>query len=353
MNLSPARAARVIALSTVIGVLLSACGGNGDASSGVTVDENGRLSEPTTITMTSPCQTVSCFPPFLFNEWDEFEKRNITIENTVLPTTDATALAATGNIDVYQGGMSVGLLNAIASGADVRVAAPTYQLLDENEAGFYVSTRLLEGRTFDPSMLKGQTIASSQGNAGATMIALTRLLKEGGLSIDDVDITMMTEADQIPALENGSIFMATLNEPSTFQINKSGGGVKVGRQVVSGFPISVYVFGRNLISGNAAVGEAFTAALRAVYVNRLQGDYIADPTMRAEMEKALGLAPGALDAAKSDLYPTDLAFPDGWVEAHTQTWSQIPDLLQGESGDLTNDDVIDRRFMDFANGITP
>lgn len=353
MKLLAPRPVRVMASSVLVGVLLAACGSGDTSSDGVTVDEDGRLSEPTTITMTSPCQTVSCFPPFLFDEWDEFTKRNITIKNTVLPTTDATALAATGKIDVYQGGMSVGLLNAVSSGADLRVVAPTYELLDENEAGFYVSTRLLKGRTFEPSMLKGQTIASSQGNAGATMMALTRLLKEGGLTIDDVDITMMTEPDQIPALENGSIFMGTLNEPSTFQVTKSGGGVKVGRQVLPGFPISVYVFGRNLLGENDAVGKAFTAALRATYVNRLQGDYMADAATRADIEQALDLGPGSLDAAKSDVYPSTLAFPDNWVEAHTAAWNQIPDLLQGEAGDLKDADVIDSRFMEFANGITP
>jgi len=80
---------------------------------------------------------------------------------------------------------------------------------------------------------------------------------------------------------------------------------------------------------------------------------MADPATRAEIEEALDLAPGALENAKSDIYPTKLAVPDGWVEAHTEAWRQIPDLLQGEAGDPKNDDVIDGRFMEFATGITP
>lgn len=331
---------------------LVACGGGSDTDD-VTVDENGRLSEPTTITMTVPCQSLACFPPFLFNDWSEFEERNLTVDVSVVPSTDAVALAATGEIDVFNASLNVGLLNAIAGGSDVQVVAPNYELSDENNAGFYVSTKQLGDREFDPSMLEGQTIASSQGNAGGSMVMLLRLLEEGGLTPDDVTIEMMPEADQIPALENGAIFMGILNEPSTTMVLESGGAVNVGRVTPDGYPAGVYAFGETMLGENDAVGKAFVSAVRASNANRLQGDYMADQEMVERIAAVLEQPVDLVSQGKSDVYPETLSMPSPWVEPHIETWEQFPDLLQGDASTLTDEDVVDDRFMEFANGITP
>lgn len=341
-------------LIVVMSTALAGCGGEADtASEALTVDSNGKLSKPTTVTFAAPCSTTGCIVPFALDALGEFKKRNITLKTEVIPSTDAIPLAATGKLDAYLGGMSVGLLNAIAAGSDIRVVAPTYQFPSETTAGIYVSTKLLGDQTFSAATLKGQKIASSQGNAGSSMPAIIKLIESVGLTPNDVEIVQMAETDQVAALKNGSIFMGILNEPISKKVSEQKTAVRVGSQLLPGYPASVVVYGKNLLGENDAIGKAVAAALRATYVNKLQGEFLKDATIAQAVADGLKQPVDSIQSSRSDVYPTELSFPDNFVEIYTSAWKQYPDLLQGRAGDLTTDDVVAPKFAEFANQIKP
>lgn len=311
---------------------------------------DGRLPKPVTVTFSAPAKVLGLLLGPMESTWKEFEKRNIKLELVSASTSDATVLLATGKIDAMYGGASVGLFNAISGGADVRLVATGAIPTEDSGTGIYVSNKLLDGKPFSPKMLVGQKFASSQGSTGVAMAELSNIMEKGGLKASDVDVFSMATADQATAFQNGSIAAGTLSEPLNIPLEKDGLVTKISGNSPAGWSPSNIAFGPNLLRDHPEVGFAFVAAVRATHIQHLQGDFLADPKTAGEIAKALELPLNLVTEATTDKYQTTLKFPDDFVSQLDHAWREFPDQLQS-SKPFTQKDVIDTRFMDYANSL--
>lgn len=311
------------------------------------VGSDGVLTEMTTVSVGISSAALWSLPVLMSEKWDSFTERNITLDVQTLPSSESFMLASTGKLDAVFSGPAVGLYNAIYAGTDLKIAAPGYVQSPETNSGLWVSTAALGGKKFKPEMLKGKKIASSQGNTGSSIARVTDLLEEGGLTVDDVEIVTMPSADQVIALENGSIFAGIILEPLHLPLVESGSAIKVHPQIPDGFPGVAFLFGPTLLEERPEVGKAFVAALRDMYRDHLQGDYLGDE--RAEdIAAALGQEVKSLQRSTADPYMTELSFPDDYIKTYDTAWRKWDGLLENPKP-FTNKDVIDTRFMDWAN----
>jgi NitT/TauT family transport system substrate-binding protein len=341
----------VVGLAAAIAMTLAACGGSGDsdAKGGVTLTKDGALSEPVTINVAIAAKAAPLVPVLMSDTWPEFKDRNITLNVKIVPTSDSMALLSTGKLDAALTGPTVGMYNAIASGADVRIVAPGTSHPEGTKAGIYVSTKALGGKKFEPSMLKGKKFSSTSGNTGVSMYAVAQLLKGSGISPKDLNLVSLTSPDTIAALESGAVFAGIVLEPLNIPLTKNHAGIMVAPQGVPGFPNTTLIFGKTLLDDQPeAVGRAFVAALRDTYKNHLQGDFLKDPETAKAIAAALDQPVESIQQGSSGIFPTTLSFPDNYVNDIESVWREWPDLLTYEKP-LETKQVIDDRFMTWVN----
>lgn len=342
----------------ITGMLLAGCTSGGGGSPEPTdhldtslLTPEGKLTEPADVTINVASRAVLDFSaPLLAEELGVFDDYGINLTIESVPTNEAVPLLATGKVDAVIGGLNAGVFNAIGAGSDLRVVAPANYQSPESKIGTWASAEWLAGRDFEPSMLKVSKHASSQGYQGITMVNYVRLLKEGGLTVDDVDIVTMPQTDQVVALETGAISTGTPSPAGADALERSGKATYIAQQIPTGWPVTVFTFGPSLLEDRPEVGMAFVAALRALYTDYLQGDYIENPEVFDALVKVSEQTPEAVRSAVPFIYGPEMSIPDDYISAMDETWRLFPDVLQSEKP-FTFDDVIDTRFMDYANGL--
>lgn len=336
-------AAGLALLGTLVG-----CGG-GDTSSGknITVDDTGKLSEPVTVTVTVPAKLEVFAPVLMEDQWGEFKKRNIDLKVKTVTSSDALVLLAKGQVDGVYTGISANIFNSVKGGAGLRLVMPG-ELFDQNiKTGWWVSTKALGGRAFQPSMLKGKTLASSQGANGSSILGLYDVLKSSGLGISDVKIKTLPNPDIITALENGAVFGGVVTQPLNIPLEKNKAAVKFAAQARPGFASTAMVFGPSLLKDKPDVGKAFIAAMVAAYRDHLQGDYVNDSTRGPALAKALDLTWDQLKLSPPGIWPTAPAFPAGYIEVYEEIWRQVPGTLTYE-GKIDPATVLDTTGLKWA-----
>lgn len=128
---------------------------------------------------------------------------------------DLIAPMGAGQIEVGGGTFNIGLLNAIDRGVAIKIVADKGQ----SRPGFEFSQlpvrrELMEsGAVRTPADLRGRKLAVASTRAGAEAIA-AQVLKQGGLTVDDVDLTVLGYPDMLPALSNAAIDGGVIIEPT-------------------------------------------------------------------------------------------------------------------------------------------
>lgn len=341
----------------ITAIALSGCAGPGGdptpSTSGTPtgLTPEGKLKERAEVTINVANRAVLDFSgPLLADELGIFDDYGIDLKVESVPTNEAIPLLATGRLDVLIGGLNAGLFNAISGGSDLRVVAPgNYQAPDSN-IGFWASSAWLDGRDFSPELLKGSKHGSSQGVQGITMVNYVRLLEKGGLTVDDVEIVTMPQTDQVIALENGSLSTGTPSPAGATTFEENGSAQFVAPQIPEGWPVVVLMFGPTLLDERPEVGMAFTAAMRTLYRDYLQGDYMDDPKVVDALVAVTEQTPEALESVVPFVYEPELSIPDDYISEMDKTWRLFPDVLQSPEP-FTFEDVVDTRFMEFANGL--
>ncbi|GAA0710770.1 ABC transporter substrate-binding protein [Dactylosporangium roseum] len=343
---------RALASIAMLGLLAAAAmgcssGGKDKTPTDLSVDSNGKLSQPTTITVALPARLGAFTDALMAQEWGEFQARNLKVDLKLIPSSDALVLLAKGDVDVVLTGISANLLNAASSGIDIRLAMPQYLTNPKGKTGWYVSTKALGGATFSPEMLKGKTVASSQGSDGASILGLVDTLRSANLTLKDVTVKKMASADMVTALENGAVFAAVVSEPLNVALEAKRSAVMFTSVSRPDWPPASAIFGPNLLKKHPAVAKAYAAAILATRA-KLAGDYVNDPKRAPEVAKALDLSMEQLQSATSYVWKTDLRFPDGYVEQYQDIWKQA-DLLT-YSTKLSGADIVDTSALDWAIG---
>lgn len=229
----------------------------------------------------------------LAKEMGEFEKENLDVQIEIMPSSDSTPALAGGIVDAVFGGFTVGTVNAVSEGADIKVVYPGPSQADAD--GLWVRSDLAAQ---GPAALKGKKIATSQGAGVTAIIPITNYLAEGGLTLADVDLQTITLSDLAAALESGAVDAAWLSSPAHLPFSTSGSAEKVVGLEDDQLVTAVF-FGPNLTKAHPEVGQAFVRALRRTELTYLMGDYKAVPEVRDALASALGLTIEELTVAES------------------------------------------------------
>ncbi|MFF9012057.1 ABC transporter substrate-binding protein [Streptomyces sp. NPDC014870] len=146
-----------------------------------------------------------------------------------------------------------------------------------------------------PQELKGRKVAVAQGSSAHFQLVAS--LKKAGLSLDDIEVTLLQPADALAAFSTGKVDAWAVWDPYTSQVLANGKArvLTDGRGVVNGLGFSV--------ASPAALADTEKAAAIGDYIDRLRRaqDWVHDhPDVWAKVwAKETGLPYGvALDAVK-------------------------------------------------------
>src|SRR5438067_5548872 len=152
---------------------------------------------------------------FVAKEKGYFEQEGLDVELTVFTRfADELPLLATGKLDYGTGGLNPEIFNAIGRDIPVRiVTANAVGTRGDASAALLVRQDLVDsGRYKDLKDLKGMKVAINSLGTSSQLI-LERILAKGGLTKDDVDITIVPFSETATALANAGIDAAFTVEP--------------------------------------------------------------------------------------------------------------------------------------------
>ncbi|HLH25197.1 MAG TPA: ABC transporter substrate-binding protein [Chloroflexota bacterium] len=227
---------------------------------------------------------------------------------------------ATNQLEVGGGATSAGLFNALRTGVNVRIVADKGHS-DPTPPGFPVSIYLLrkdlaDSRVKSVADLKGMRSAKpAQGISPE--LDLTAFLKQGGLTPGDLDMSIMSFPDMIPAFANRNLDFAWSVEPfATIALNQ-GNVVKMGYdyQVNPSNQVAVLLYSPEF--SRSDLGTKFMVAyLRAI---RVYNDAFLkrEPAAREKVIDSLTRHTPVKDRALYDQMELSALDPDGKMDLHS------------------------------------
>ncbi|MBN1267343.1 MAG: ABC transporter substrate-binding protein [Anaerolineales bacterium] len=286
---------------------------------------------------------LSFAPIHIALEEGYFEEQGLDVELISFERGADAFTALIGNdVDVWAGGISATLFNAIAR-SDIRIVA-SRGYFPADECGY--SAHLLkkdlfeEGEVSSPEDLAGLRIV--QDDEGSYRdYGLRLLLAEGNLSLEDVEILTVPDPSLIDGFLDGSIDLAAVSEPRITSILETGSAVRwiTFGEIMPDFQFGFVVFSSRLIEEEPQTGEKFIAA----YLEGLQ-QYSEGRTERniEILTTATGLEPATLESACWPEYQTD-----GQINVESiltfQEWLVQEEYLESV---LEPEDFMDSSFID-------
>jgi NitT/TauT family transport system substrate-binding protein len=263
-------------------------------------------------------------------------------------TAQAIPLLAQGELDVAAGPMSASFINAIVQSINLRIVAGREYIAagGGSDTSLMVRKDLYDSGQVDTiAEVKGRRVAI---NAIGSLqhFYLSKILESGGLTLSDVEITKLSPQDCITAFANGALEVAMLGDPHYAQAKSLGYAeiLKSFGNLIPGFQQGFVIFGPNLLDKNPEVGKRFMVAYLKGARQWLQGKTERNSEI---IQKYLGLDKEAL--AQMEWNPV---YPDGQIRAEDiltfQDWLYDNKLVDQK---LTKDQLIDTRFIDYANQV--
>jgi NitT/TauT family transport system substrate-binding protein len=288
---------------------------------------------------------------FIAQERGYYQEEGIAVEEIPFDTstTMLPALAA-GQIDVATGGIAASLFNAVAQGIPVRIVLDVWSAVPGNESGgLLVRKDLIDGgqvRTL--ADLRGRRVGiTSRGHA--TEFALDLALQREGLTVADVEPTLLPYPDMNVALANGNVEGAVTIDPFAALAVSQGIAVrfKPWPELVPHDQPAMLMFSEDFADNRTEAGQRFAKAyvrgLRAYDEARTKG------TNREEVIGYMMKLTELKDRAIYDTMPWPSNNPDGRVNgeiiATAQDWMFDHGYVKTKI-DLAR--VIDSRFADYA-----
>jgi NitT/TauT family transport system substrate-binding protein len=221
--------------------------------------------------------SITMTPIYLAEKLGYFHDEGLSVD--LIPFQSAALMVAplgTGQLDVGGGAVSAGLYNAVSRGIDVRIVAD----LGSDPPGYGFQTLVVRnsliasGGFKSLKDLKGKSLAITGRGISTTALAAA-LMKKAGLTLADVHLVYLGVADQIAALQNGSLDASLMPEPGPTIAQKQGVATKI-IQDDAYYPnqaLVVLLYGTNLVTAHRDLGVRFMRAyLKAVrlYNNNLK-----------------------------------------------------------------------------------
>jgi NitT/TauT family transport system substrate-binding protein len=248
----PARAALALALAAAL--LPAACGGSRDGA------EGGLR----TIRISGSPSPLFIGPIYIAEAEGYFAEQGLRTEILIIPgsTSEAVPALASGSLDVLTGRTNIGVFNAMAQGAPIRIVASQGMLVSGTcpSDGLVIRGSLVENGVLPPlDSLRGRRIAVNRNTLDG--FYLDALLARAGLSIDDVETIIIPNASILDALTRGAIDYATVPEPYISSFAPTGHILyAAANDIAPGLQTRSIIFGPTLLRERPDDGRRFLIA---------------------------------------------------------------------------------------------
>jgi NitT/TauT family transport system substrate-binding protein len=216
-----------------------------------------------------------------------FDKYGLDVEiNRVASGTEAIAFLTEGQIDV--GGIAIvtSLWNGWNQGLDIRIFAPgALEPLENSPTKFMVRSDLVKsGAVSDIAELRGRNVAVAGGPGSGGEYLVAKALELGGLTIRDVNLLNISNADMPAAFENRSIDAGLLGSPYADQVEEGGFAEAMAEDLTPGLMTVAFVGSERFINERPEVAKRFTLTLMEA-ARLMQGDdYLAQENIDAYLK---------------------------------------------------------------------
>ena len=230
--------------------------------------------------------------------------------------TEAIAFLEQGQIDV--GGIAIvtSLWNGWHQGLDIRVIAPGALEPFENSPTMMVVRKDLAdaGKVKSVADLKGMTLAVAGGPGSGGEYLASKALERGDLTIRDVQLVNLGNADIPAGLENGSVDAAILGSPYADQVREAGTAVPLATDLTPGLMTVAFVGSGAFVQDRPEVAKRFVLALMEA-ARLMQGDqYLSQANVDAYLTY-VNSTEEALRAGTPVVYDPDMVIPvDGLAD---------------------------------------
>jgi ABC-type nitrate/sulfonate/bicarbonate transport system substrate-binding protein len=212
---------------------------------------------------------MSYAPIFLAEAEGYFEEVGIRLEKIPFNSVaEAIPLLLSGDIDVYAGSNSPGLLNILREEPAVKIVAQRGAVLADNCTYLAILVRkdlFDSGEVTGPADLEGRKVDVSV--TGTTGYTLSQYLAPAGFTLEDIDSNQMPPSAYIDAFRNQTVDVLVTLEFSLTRLLQDGNAVVLARaeDLVSPFLTSVLGYGKRLMVDDPDLGTRFMVAyLRGV-----------------------------------------------------------------------------------------
>ncbi len=329
--------------ATALGGTLAACGSavtGEDTSGGGTASGTVRVGH-------LPSALFS--PLYVADAKGYFEEEGITLELTPLKSgQDGVPMLANDQLDVMVAGFSAGMFNALEQGVAFKVVGSMGISPGDPEnspTALEVRQDLLDdGTVTEVADLKGRTIGVAGGPGATGGYLLAAMLEEGGLTLNDVEISNLATPDQEPALTNGSVDAATPSAPFSSAMEEAGvaSPLAVPAKGTTGTGV---MYSETFASADLAQGF-FTALAKGA--QELSDDGKQTDEVYQILADTLGQDIEVLKASPMYTYLPDLAPQPDQLEAMQAVWIEAGQITYEEPLDVTS--IVDASFAENAAG---
>jgi|TARA_R100000005_G_scaffold96425_1_gene83198 NitT/TauT family transport system substrate-binding protein len=222
-------------------------------------------------------RSIAASPIVIAKEKGYFEEAGLDVEIVNFQNT-ATMVAplSAGQIDVAAGAPTLGFYNAKLNGLKMKLVAD----LGRNSAGHGFNALVVRKDLYDSGKvksvkdLKGLTVGSVSPNSPMD-IELDLGLKQVGMTLDDVELKVLSFPNMLAALASQNLDAAMLVEPFVAIAAKQGAGVRIAGadEMSPDFNVSGVIYGETFMNDKPeAAAKYLEAYVRGVrfYLDAIQ-----------------------------------------------------------------------------------
>ena len=316
----------------------------GDAAPGTPAPQP--LPEKKKLTASLLAQGVEAYAALhLARHFGEFEKENLEVEVTNLPSSDTLVGMISGQISTTPSGYQANVFNAIQGGSDLKWVSPLHVPPDDSRLGMWVRTDLVgDDGKFECSEFKGKSVSfgGTAGLAATSSWWMSEHLAQCDLTVLDLTLSTLAGPEMLIALESGSLDAGFLFDPIWADAEREG----YAKLIVSQPRVALggYLFG-TMRDEEPEVVEAFVRAIMRTTRTYLQGDYHQDPDVVAGLVETMGVPEETITGGLSLVFDADLTFDPSPIVPMQEVWIGVGDILTYDTP-MPADDLFDLRFID-------
>jgi len=289
---------------------------------------------------------LTLMPFYIAADEGYFAEQNLDVEFVQLGRdTELMTALARGQVDVAGGMLTANELALMASGVPIRMVASLGNLMPD--ACTYAAFIVRREHDESGALRNRERIRGLRFDANVILpfgYFLDEFLSPFELTTDDLDIVDLPSPAALAAMANGAIDVTIDSEPFISQHLESGNATVWVRteEIVPDYVFTALRYGPGILNERQDVGGRFAVAM----LKAIRQFNLGKTTRNLEIvERASGLSPERVAAA---CWPvtTDDAAVDATVFRGYQEWNVTHGFLDRVLGD---DEVVDRRFFDYAN----